>query len=185
MTNCHFVPKDIEIKRIASGAWEPLPENARVNMDALTGNFELVESFDGTFPVTTSLYDVRDSLRPSWRAEREKREAYTFTMMGEKGPFIDRILKDTLELELALLRRTIGSAPWLDYLDDEQWRVLVDEIMPAFRKAETLRGGINLTVERVTAEVFIANAVRFGRSGISVEDFIEKLERLSDVSNPS
>ncbi len=143
MTTCHFIPKDIEIKRDALAAWEPLPDNARVGMDALTNDFELVEQWGGAFPTVTSLYDVRDNLRSSWRAEREMKEAYTLTGIGKKGAFTDRILNDVLKQELAFLHRTIGSAPWLDCLDDEQWRVLSEEIMPVYHRAERRRAGIS------------------------------------------
>lgn len=47
--------------------------------------------------------------------------------------------------ELLTLRRTIGCAQWLDNLDDEQWRVLADEIMPVFRRADLSRGKVHDT----------------------------------------
>lgn len=55
--------------------------------------------------------------------------------------------RDSLDDILFFLRRTIGSAPWLDYLDDEQWRVLSEEIMPIYRRAERRRAGISAREE--------------------------------------
>jgi len=57
---------------------------------------------------------------------------------------VDEILRDGVDLDKFYhLRRTIGNAQWIDNLDGEQWRVLTDEIMPVFRKAEKLRSAVS------------------------------------------
>lgn len=56
------------------------------------------------------------------------------------GEHTRRKMPSKTEMDIRFLRRTIGSAPWLDLLDNEQWRVLSEKIMPAYRKAELLRG---------------------------------------------
>jgi len=47
---------------------------------------------------------------------------------------------------IAHLRRTIGDRQWLDTLDNEQWRVLLDEIMPVFYRAWSARPGARVPV---------------------------------------
>lgn len=49
---------------------------------------------------------------------------------------------------LVLLRGTIGNAQWLDNLDDEQWRVLVHEIMPPFYQEEWRRGETSTRLDK-------------------------------------